>query len=60
MEHISKKELLLDKLNQPTEEIIKFCIGDIAYELMLQLEEMLGERYDLKRELRFWDSWQFG
>lgn len=60
MESISKKAILLDKLNQPTAASIKFCIGDEAYERLLQLEKILGERYDLKRELRFWDSWQLG
>jgi hypothetical protein len=59
-EHLSKKEVLLDKLNEPTVELIKFCIGNQAYAWMGQLEEMLSERYDVKSELRFWDSWQKG
>ena len=54
------KELLQDKLNEPTEDMIKFCVGDTAYELMTQLEVLLNERYDIKQELRFWDSWQKG
>ena len=58
--YTNKKELLLDKLNEPTEEMIKFCIGDRAYQLMNELEKILTERYDLKSELRFWDNWQLG
>jgi hypothetical protein len=52
--------ILLDRSNKPTEEIIKCCVGDAAYGLLLVLESMLDTLYDLKRELRFWDSWQRG
>ena len=53
-------EILLDKSNKPTEGMIESCIGDTAYELLLKIERRLGKLYDLKQELRFWDSWQRG
>ena len=53
-------EILLDKLNKPTEEMIQRCMGKATYGLLLNLEGMLGAAYDLKQELRFWDSWQRG
>ena len=52
--------IMLDKSNKPTDDMIKGCIGNDAYELLLDLERRLGELYDLKQELRFWDSWQRG
>ena len=52
--------ILLDKSNKPTEEMIEYCIGSVAYGLLLALEDMIGTLYDLKQELRFWDSWQRG
>ena len=52
--------ILLDKSKEPTEEVIKSCIGNAAYELLLKIERKLDTLYDLKQELRFWDSWQRG
>ena len=53
-------KILLDKTKEPTVEIIKDCIGNSAYELLLDIERKLDALYDLKSELRFWDSWQRG
>jgi len=58
--NINKTAVLLDKLNEPTEDMIKFCIGDAAYEWINQLEKKLTDRYDINCELRFWDCWQRG
>jgi len=60
MKSINKQEILLDKLNEPTEDMIKFCIGNKAHDLMIQLEKKLNEVYDLNHNLRFWDNWQRG
>jgi len=60
MKPINRQEILLDKLNEPTEDMIKFCIGNRAHNLIFQLEKRLNELYDLKHKLRFWDSWQRG
>ena len=60
METINKQEILLDKLNEPTEEMIEFCIGSDATELNNLLDAKLNELYDLNCKLRFWDSWQRG
>lgn len=57
---LNKAEVLSDKQNEPTEESIKMFIGEDACERLSKIEEMLNNRYDVKRELRFWDSWQFG
>ena len=52
--------VLLDKSKEPTDEIIKGCIGDTAYALLLDIERRLDTLYDLKQAFRFWDSWQRG
>ena len=53
-------EILLDKSNKPTDDMIKNCLGNAAYGLLMDIESALGKAYDLKQELRFWDSWQRG
>ena len=60
MKKTDKKEILLDKLNEPTEDMIKFCVGDDAFELNHLLDTKFKELYDLNCKLRFWDSWQRG
>ncbi|OBS61658.1 hypothetical protein AX758_12705 [Enterococcus mundtii] len=56
----NKAEVLSDKQNEPTEESIKMFTGEDAYGRLPKIEEILNNRYEVKRELRFWDSWQFG
>ena len=53
-------EFLLDKSNEPTDDMIKGCLGDAAYGLLQDIEGRFDAAYDLKQELRFWDSWQRG
>jgi hypothetical protein len=60
MDSTDKQAILLGELNEPTEDLIKYCVGHEAYNLMQLLDQWLHDRYDIKSELRFWDSWQRG
>jgi hypothetical protein len=44
---------LTEKSHQPTEEIVRDFIGENAWQRLIQLENMLRERYDLNREMKF-------
>lgn len=51
-EKIEKKRFT-DKFNQPTEEVVQLFMGDEAWQRLMWFEEMLRDRYDLIRELKF-------
>jgi len=50
---VSAKKRLFEKANQPTEETIKSFIGDDAWRQLMKFEDMLGECYNLNREMKF-------
>lgn len=48
-----EKKRLTEKFHQPTEEFIRLFMGDDAWQRLMRFEEMLRERYDLNREMKF-------
>jgi len=50
---VSAKKRLLEKAHQPTEAEIQAFIGVDAWRQLMKLEEMLKERYNLNREIKF-------
>lgn len=52
----NKAEVLSDKQNEPTEESKKMFTSEDAYGRLPKIEEILNNRYEVKREFRFWDS----
>ncbi|GCF94926.1 hypothetical protein NRIC_28170 [Enterococcus florum] len=51
---------LLDKKQEPSLEQIQDFLGTAGWQLLLQLEQLLKERYDLTRTLRFPFGNQYG
>jgi len=47
------KKRLTEKFHQPPEEFIRIFMGDDAWQRLMRFEEMLRERYDLNREMKF-------
>lgn len=47
------KKRLVEKHHQPTEEFVRQFMGDDAWQRLTRFEKMLGERYDLNREIKF-------
>lgn len=45
-------ERLLDKNNEPTDDFIEEYLGE-SYRDILRFEKMLGDHYDLKKEMKF-------
>jgi hypothetical protein len=50
---MTAKKRMTDKLYQPTDEIIRSFIGDVAWQRLMGFENMLRERYELNREMKF-------
>jgi len=50
---VSERPRLLDKCQQPTDELIQSFMGEDSWRWLLQLEGMLLERYNLNREIKF-------
>ncbi len=48
----NEKKRFTDKL-QPAEEHVKLFMGEDAWRRLLRFEEMLNERYELNREMKF-------
>lgn len=47
------KKRLTEKFHQPPEGLIRLFMGDDAWQRLMRFEEMLWERYDLTREMKF-------
>lgn len=50
---MAEKKRLIEKENLPTEKDIQFFIGDTAWQRLMYFENMLLERYELNREMKF-------
>lgn len=50
---MADKKRLTEKSRQPTEDFVRIFIGDDAWQRLMRFEEMLRERYDLNREMKF-------
>ncbi len=48
-----EKKRLSEKSPQPTEEFVRIFMGDDAWQRLMRFEELLRERYDLSREMKF-------
>ena len=48
-----KKTRLTEKYQQPPESLIRIFMGIEAWKRLMRFEEMLRERYDVSREIRF-------
>lgn len=48
-----KKNRLTEKFHEPPEGLIRLFVGDEAWERLIRFEELLRERYDLSREMKF-------
>jgi len=48
-----EKKRFTEKFHQPTEEFVQLFMGDDAWQRLMRFEEMLRERYDLNREMKF-------
>lgn len=48
-----EKKRITEKFNQPTEGFVQLFMGDDAWQRLMRFEEMLRERYDLNREMKF-------
>lgn len=47
------KKRFTEKYQQPPEELIRLFMGDDAWQRLMRFEEMLRERYDLSREMKY-------
>lgn len=54
------KKRFTEKFHQPPEEFIQLFMGDAAWERLMLFEEMLRERYDLNREVKYPFGNQYG
>lgn len=54
------KKRFTEKFQQPSEEFIRQFMGDDAWQRLMRFEEMLRERYDLNREIKFPFGNQYG
>lgn len=50
---IAKRERLIEKSNQPTEEFVKEFIGEETWSRLMDFEDMLKSKYDLFREIKY-------
>ncbi|MHC5227107.1 DUF3788 family protein [Enterococcus sp. LJL99] len=50
---MSEKKRLIEKENLPTKKDVQFFIGAAAWQRLICFENMLLERYELNRELKF-------
>jgi len=50
---MTEKKRLTEKSSQPTEAFVRHFMGEAAWHRLMHLEEMLRERYVLKREMKF-------
>ena len=61
--HEQVKKRLTEKKHKPREESVRAFMGDEAWQRLIRFEEMLEERYDLNREMKFPfgndDGWGF-
>jgi hypothetical protein len=48
-----EKPRLTNKSQQPTEESVTQFMGNEAWERLMHFEKLLGEHYDLNREIKF-------
>ncbi len=48
-----EKKRMTEKTQQPTEESVQLFMGAAAWQRLMCFEEMLQERYDLNREMKF-------
>ncbi len=48
-----KEKRLTEKHQQPQEEFVRLFMGDDAWQRLMRFEELLRERYDLSREMKF-------
>lgn len=48
-----EKKRLTEKFHEPPEGLIRLFMGDDAWERLMRFEELLRERYDLNREIKF-------
>ncbi len=59
----TEKKRLTEKLNKPPIEFVQAFMGDKAWRRLSRFEEMLRERYELSREMKFpfgnADGWGF-
>ena len=50
---MGEEKRLMEKYHQPTEDFIQLFMGDDAWRRLMRFEEMLQDRYDLNREMKF-------
>lgn len=48
-----ERKRFTEKFYQPTEEFVRLFMGDAAWQRLMRFEEILRERYDLNREMKF-------
>lgn len=48
-----EKKRFTEKYHKPTEEFVQLFMGDDAWQRLMRFEDMLRERYDLNREMKF-------
>lgn len=48
-----EKKRFCEKYHQPTEDFIQTFMGDDAWQRLMRFEDMLRDRYDLNREMKF-------
>jgi len=53
IQYEQEKKRFTEKFHQPTEEFVQLFMGDDAWQRLMRFEEMLRERYDLNREMKF-------
>lgn len=44
---------MTEKFHQPTQEVVRLFMGDNAWQRLMRLEDMLRERYELNREMKY-------
>ncbi|MEL7623901.1 MAG: DUF3788 family protein [Clostridiales bacterium] len=49
----NEKPRMTEKAHIPSEELVRLFMGEDAWARLMRFEELLGERYDLSREMRF-------
>lgn len=53
IQYENTKKRFTEKFHQPHEDFIKLFMGDDAWQRLMRFEDMLRERYDLIREMKF-------
>ena len=50
---LGEKKRIADKLHQPQEEFVQVVMGDDAWNRLMRFEELLKQRYNLNREMKY-------